>query len=225
MNQKILALVVAMLFNASLALSQNEIAKKPTARLLDHIVGLYNNKAQSDTSTSALYRPQETRIYRILGHRENEYWLYWGWFAAGLPDRPLEERLVHIVEQEGDRWQANIYFVPEQYQKTKQWNETRPFRGLEPAKLEKDKCDCTILAVARDNYKMESTPCRAIGAISERANFFTLSMLIKNGWMSSNTSFLDKDKNEVFHHQGSIMERISKTDFNRAFDAGKDLTH
>ena len=203
-----------------------QIHCEATNQLLGQLIGLYNNKAQSDTSNSPLYQPQETRIFRIMEGQKDQYWLYWGWFAAGLNGRALEERILHIKDYQAGVWELEVYLVPEKYRHASVWREPKPLYKLKPKDLILERCQAKIEPKGPQAYQLSSSPCQALGNLSGHANFFTVDINIEAERLISNTVFLDNQKNPVFANQNSTYECVSRKDFERPFHIGKETpTH
>lgn len=203
--------------------AQSSIKAKPTLRMINQLSGLYNNKAEADTATSQLRAPQEFRVYRVFEEQE-EYWLYWGWFSANMPDFPLEERLVKVVSQDGHNWTLQSYYIPTHQGFGREWEKRKPFASIDLKKLEESDCQSYIEQTAT-TIRWHSEPCKRKSAMLpfDYARMdFTFDK--KGGKMISRTVFLQEDKEtELFRHQEHRFDLVSRHNLSFPFDVSGSL--
>ncbi|MFT5647881.1 MAG: hypothetical protein ACI976_002576 [Aureispira sp.] len=71
--------------------------------------GVYNNKAQSDTTKSPLLGLSEIRAFRIWTNKKKEYWMSIGWYQPNFPEQPMGEKIFHLKSFTNDTLWGDCY--------------------------------------------------------------------------------------------------------------------
>lgn len=158
---KILFLLLSLTFYCFVCSAQQRFSKQQQQTIEDFIKkasGIYNNKAQADTSRSPLLRLSEIRAFRIWTHKKNEYWISIGWYQPNVPDQPMGEKIFHIKSFEQDRFIVDCYSWknPMDEELLLQWRKKHPYKKQNKDDLVNDGCGNYLIKNSAGEYELKT---------------------------------------------------------------------
>lgn len=158
---KILFLLLSLTFYCLVCSAQQRFSKEQQQTIEDFIKkasGVYNNKAQADTSRSPLLRLSEIRAFRIWTHKKNEYWISIGWYQPNVPEQPMGEKIFHIKSFEQDRFIVDCYSWkdPMDEELLLQWRKKHPYKKQNKDDLVNDGCGNYLIKNSAGEYELKT---------------------------------------------------------------------
>lgn len=159
---KNILLLLFLSFYCSISLlAQQRFSKEQKIIIEDFIKkasGVYNNKAQADTTKSPLLRLSEIRAFRIWTQKKNEYWLSIGWYQPNVPEQPMGEKIFHIKSFEEDRFMVDCYSWknPMDEELLLQWRKKHPYKKQKKEDLVNDGCRNYLIKNPAGEYELRT---------------------------------------------------------------------
>lgn len=200
-----------------------------TEKVYHMLCGEFNNKAQADTSKSpklpCLRTSQQIIAVPVWQEeRKGEYWLYYGWFAFGEPQKALAQGLFKITPEKDQsdnvKYKLSFYTLANEEEHnfySEEWKKEKPFAGLKPRDLLHDE-GCVTYVVESEEHKNEflfeaapNSMCHWV--VSDILHYCAFAGKLTPQAQHYYTTFYDAKKTEVFSYprpQGFTLLRQDK---------------
>ncbi|WMX13363.1 MULTISPECIES: hypothetical protein [unclassified Aureispira] len=209
----ILLLLLSCSYQNTLLGQLSSLNKEGHKRIQDFIKkasGVYNNKAQADTTQNPLLRLSEIRAFRIWTHKKNDYWMSIGWYQPNFPEQPMGEKIFHIKSFENDTLWVDCYSWKEPNNKKLllQWKEKHPYKKQQLDDLMNDGCGNYIVKNKDGSYELKTIENQICAFDNPMAPFDGLFFHFVFDAKGTQMDIYDKNykgKNVIFHYMDAPM--------------------
>ncbi|MFK7798428.1 MAG: hypothetical protein AB8E82_13330 [Aureispira sp.] len=214
--KQLLLLFTSCCLTLSLSAQQQIFTKaqvKEIKKFIKNAAGVYNNKAQADTTKNPLLRLSEIRTFRIWTHKKKEYWVSIGWYQPGVPEQPMGEKIFHIKSFEDGKFILDCYSWkdPTNEALLLQWLKRHPYKQQTKDALVHDGCTNYLIKTEQGNYELktlEGDICNFNNPVAPFDGLFFHFIFGKNGKKMNIHDINYKDKKVIFHYIDAPMRMI-----------------
>jgi hypothetical protein len=170
-------------------------------RLAYMFQGEFTNEDVAKVANSPLYQHQDMICVPIWTDRRGEYWLYWGWFKHGQPERCLAQAVWQISRLNRDTFELKFYRLPEEEQENYypfEWRKEKPFANIRIKELIYTGGTYAITEVKENLYKLHPLAKPQAYPMSEKIKNINLSIELDPTKQQHFTNFYDENIVKIF---------------------------
>lgn len=170
-------------------------------RLAYMFQGEFTNEEVAKVAKSSLFQHQDIICVPIWTDRKGEYWLYWGWFKHGQPERSLAQAVWQITRLNRDTFELKFYQLPDEEERNYyafEWQKEKPFNNLKTKDLIFTGGRYAITEINENLYKLHPMERPHKYPMSEKIKFINLQLEISPDTHHHFTNFYDESMVKVF---------------------------
>lgn len=171
-------------------------------RFKQQVIGHFSNQMHVKGNPDLGEKEQELIVFPIFKERTNEFWVYSEFFSTGLPEAPIDQKVIQFVKLNRDTTRMEVYFLKDPNSHINEWKQITPFEGLTKDDLRRDAgCDILIVGLEENGYGYKTilphTSTCALQAASGSAQFLDTKFELSDEGYKMFFIFYDKNKNIV----------------------------
>ena len=173
----------------------------------EHTLGLQTKVPHQDFITIPIWKD-----------RKDEYWLHWGWYKHGEPERALAQGILNVSRLNRDSFQVIFYPLPKEEENnyySLEWTKKNPFSNLKPKDLVEAEKHAYLIFEREDNiFELVHSDKPQHFNMSDAIKYINLNILFSLEKQINSTLFFDANQEVLFgfgdRNNGGIFERRDK---------------
>lgn len=193
--------------------------KKNSTDRLDQIANLwtghFTNQQYIQSGKAAVNIEQEfigRRIWRT--ERVGEYWLFLGWYPAGLYANPLSANIAQITRIAPDTAFITFYGIDRARLNANpyEWAAERPYTDLRPDDLIHcgDGCGSYIVRDNKSNYQLVAGKAPCYEDLSDVVKAYYINASVRSDRVVFNSYLLDHKNDTAVYYQDNTFQRLNR---------------
>lgn len=169
--------------------------------------GEFTNEEIAKVANSSLFQHQDIICVPIWQERKGEYWLYWGWFKHGQPERSLAQAVWQVSRLNRDTFELKFYQLPDEEDKnyySMEWQKEKPFANMKVKDLIYTGGKYAITEINENVYKLHPLGKPHGYPMSEKIQFINLNIEISPDTHHHFSNFYDEKMVKVFGYDDTV---------------------